>query len=117
MCIADRTLQRVDFSGVGLYRAMFVAEIRCHLVSFNLTARNPEVLEGMTRSLDRLSFAGGKGTPAPAPRCMKDYAVAENLLSKVEPVIAGSLATPIPVRLVVGTDGSVKHVHVIRATA
>ena len=40
--IADRPVQRVDFSGVGLHRAMFVAEIRCHLVSFNLTTRDPE---------------------------------------------------------------------------
>jgi hypothetical protein len=115
--IAGRAVQRIDFSGVGLYRAMFVAEIRCHLVSFNLTARDPEVLDGMTRSLDRLSFAGGKGAAASAPRCMKDYAVAENLLSKVEPVIPGSLATPIPVRIIIGKDGGVKHVHVIRATA
>jgi hypothetical protein len=115
--IADRIIQRVDFSGVGLYRAMFMTEIRCHLVSFNLTARNPEVLEGMTRSLDRLSFAGGKGAAASAPHCARNYAVAENLLSKVDPVIPGSLATPIPVRIIIGTDGGVKHVHVIRATA
>jgi hypothetical protein len=115
--IADRVIQRVDFSGVGLYRAMFMTEMRCHLVSFNLTARDPEALASMTLSLDRLSFAGGKGAAKSAPHCIKDYAVAENLLSKVEPVIAGSLATPIPVRIIVGTDGSVKHVHVIRATA
>jgi hypothetical protein len=115
--IANRVVQRVDFSGVGLYRAMFVAEIRCHLVTFNLTARDPEALASMTLSLDRLSFAGGKGAAASVPRCVKNYAVAENLLSKVEPAIAGSIATPIPVRIIIGTDGSVKHVHVIRATA
>src|SRR5215471_17726147 len=44
MRIANRLLQRVDFSGVGLHRAMFVAEMRCHLVSFNLTARDPDLL-------------------------------------------------------------------------
>jgi hypothetical protein len=115
--IANRVVQRVDFSGVGLYRAMFVAEIRCHLVSFNLTARDPETLASMTLSLDHLSFADGKGAAASAPRCIKNYAVAENLLSKVEPAITGSIATPIPARIVIGTDGSVKHVHVIRATA
>jgi hypothetical protein len=114
--IANRVVQRVDFSGVGLYRAMFVAEIRCHLVTFNLTARDPEALASMTLTLDRLSFAGGKAA-ASVPHCVKNYAVTENLLSKVEPVIAGSIATPIPVRIIIGTDGSVKHVHVIRATA
>jgi hypothetical protein len=115
--IADRAVQRVDFSGAGLYRAVFMTEIRCHLVSFNLTARDPEVLASMTLSLDRLSFADGKGAAASAPRCIRNYAVAENLLSKVEPAITGSIATPIPVRVIIGTDGSVKHVHVIRATA
>jgi len=33
MRIVNRDVWRVDFSGVGLYRAMFVTEIRCHLVS------------------------------------------------------------------------------------
>jgi hypothetical protein len=94
-----------------------MTEIRCHLVSFNLTARDPEALASMTLSLDRLAFASGKEAAKSAPHCVKDYAVAENLLSKVEPVIAGSLATPIPARIIIGPDGGVKHVHVIRATA
>jgi len=115
--IADRRIQRVDFSGVGLYRAMFVTEIRCHLVSFTFTARDPEGLASMTESLDRLSFAGGKDATASVPRCVRDYAAGENLLSRVEPAIVGSIATPIPVRIIVGTDGGVKHVHVVRGTA
>jgi hypothetical protein len=75
--IGDRLLQRVDFSGVGLYRAMFVAEIRCHLVSFNLTARDPELLASLALSLDELSFAGGRDAAASAPACVKNYAIAE----------------------------------------
>jgi hypothetical protein len=115
--IADRRLQRVDFSGVGLHRAMFVAEIRCHLVSFNLTARDPELLASLALSLNDLSFAGGRDAAASVPLCVKNYAVADNLLSKVEPAIVGPIVTPIPVRIIVGADGLVRHVHVIRATA
>jgi hypothetical protein len=115
--IGDRLLQRVDFSGVGLYRAMFVAEIRCHLVSFNLTARDPELLASLALSLNDLSFAGGRDGAASVALCVKNYAVEDNLLSKVEPAIVGPIVTPIPVRIIVGTDGVVKHVHVIRATA
>jgi hypothetical protein len=48
---------------------------------------------------------------------VKNYAVAENLLKKVEPAIPGPTFTPIPVRIIVGANGKVKHVHVIRATA
>jgi hypothetical protein len=116
MTIARRPLHRVDFSGVGLFRAMFVAEIRCHLVSFNLTARDPEQLANLTKSLDNLSLASARDDTSPAPICIKDYAVADNLLQKVEPPVAGIAATPIPVRIIIGTDGAVKHVHAIRAT-
>jgi hypothetical protein len=115
--IADRLVQRVDFSGVGLYRAMFVAEIRCHLVSFNLTTRDPELLASLALSLNSLSFADGKDAVSSAPACVKNYAVAENLLWKVAPAIVGSTFTPIPIRIIISADGSVKHVHVIRATA
>ena len=47
---------------------------------------------------------------------MKDYAAGDNLLHKVDPVSVGPKFVPIPVRSIVGVDGSVKHVHVIRAT-
>jgi hypothetical protein len=36
--VGGRLMQRVDFSGVGLYRAMLATEIRCHLIRFNVTA-------------------------------------------------------------------------------
>jgi hypothetical protein len=116
MRIADRTVERVDFSGVGLYRAMFVTEARCHLVSFNLTARDPERLANLALSVKSLSFAGRKGTPSSAPACVNNYAVPENLLRKIEPAIPGPAFTPIPVRIIVGANGKVQHVHVIRAT-
>jgi hypothetical protein len=117
MQIADHVVERVDFSGVGLYRAMFVTEARCHLVSFNLTARDPEQLARLALSVNRLSFAGREGRPSPPPACVKNYAVAENLIRRVEPAIPGAAFTPIPVRITIGVDGKMKHVHVIRATA
>ena len=117
MRITDHIVERVDFSGVGLYRAMFVTEARCHLVSFNLTTRDPERLASLALSLKNLFFAGQKGAFSSAPTCIKNYAIAENLLWKVEPAFIGSPFTPIPVRITIGVNGNVKHVHVIRATA
>ena len=113
--IAGRLLHRVDFSGVGLHRAMLAADIRCHVVSFHLTTSDPQQLDELAQSLNRLSFAGGKSARA-APLCIKDYAVAENVLRRVEPALAGPAVGPVPVRVVIGTDGGVKHVHVIRAS-
>jgi hypothetical protein len=107
--IGNRAAWRVDFSGVGLYRAMIVTEIRCHLVSVTLTMRSSDERDALVQSLDRLSAAGRA-----APVCIRDYA--DQALQKVQPAEVSSSPTPIPVRIIIGTDGAVKHVHVIRAT-
>ena len=107
---------RVDFSGVGLFRAMVAIEIRCHVVSFNLTSRDPEWLARLTQSLDHLGSVRNEAAPDPVPECLGNYA-AGNLLHRVEPDSASAKAASIAARIIVATDGSVRHVHVIRASA
>jgi hypothetical protein len=107
---------RIDFSGVGLFRSMFAIEIRCHVVTFNLTSRDPELLASLARSLDNLGSVRKEEISDPVPECLRDYA-SENILHRVEPEGVGAKAASIPVRMIVATDGSVKHVHVIRASA
>jgi len=114
--VADRLLYRVDFSGVGLYRATFTTESRCHAVSFNLTSRDPELLGSLAFSVDKLSSARKQDSGAPVPYCIENYAVPENVLQRVEPTPVGPKFMPIPVRIIVDTEGGVKQVHVIRAT-
>jgi hypothetical protein len=114
--IAGHLMQRIDFSGVGLYRATFVTKIRCHFVSFNLTARSPELLAGLTGSLSNLSAAAEAAASPSVPLCVRDYAVAENILQRVEPAVVGPRFTSIPVRIVIDQDGGVKHVHVIHGS-
>jgi hypothetical protein len=115
MTIANYMMQRVNFSGVGLYRTMFETEIRCHFVSFNLTARSPERLEELAGTLAQLSHADGENATS-VPVCIKDFAVAENLLHRVEPDPADPKFVPVPVRIIIGRDGAVKDVHVIRGS-
>jgi hypothetical protein len=112
--VANQLLYRVDYSGVGLFRATFRTEVRCHILSFNLTARNAELRTRLAHSFDHLSFATGNGSQL-LP-CVKDYAEGDNVLHEVTPQPVGPKFTPIPVRIIVGADGNVKHVHVIRAT-
>lgn len=114
--LANRLFHRVDFSGVGLYRATFTTESRCHAVSFNLTARDPILLADLAFSLDKLSAAGKRDPASAVPYCIENYAVPENLLHRVEPVPAGPKFMTVPVRIIVDTGGGVKQVHVIRAT-
>ena len=107
---------RIDFSGVGLFRSMFAIEIRCHVVTFNLTSRDPETLAILARSLDNLHSVRKEEMSDPVPECLRDYA-SGNIVHRVEPDGVGAKAASIPVRMIVATDGSVKHVHVIRASA
>jgi hypothetical protein len=117
LSIAGRTFSRVDFSGVGLFRSTLTTKIRCHFVSFNLTANSPELLTALLRNLDNLGPASDKAAVRIDPTCIGNYADAEHLLSKVDPAAVAPSSIPIPVRIVVGRDGTVKHVHVIRATS
>ena len=114
--IAGHLMQRIDFSGVGLYRATFVTEIRCHFVSFNLMARSPELLADLARTLSNLSAAEETAASPSVPLCVRDYAVSENILQRVEPAVVGPRFTSIPVRIVIDREGSVKHIHVIHAS-
>ncbi|HEY6258738.1 MAG TPA: hypothetical protein VIY51_23395 [Xanthobacteraceae bacterium] len=115
--IAGRLFSRVDYNGVGLYRAMYATDIRCHVMSFNLTTRDSDMLASLAQNLNNASIAAGTDDGSSSPACIKDYAVAENLIRKVEPAIVGPKFMPIPVRIIIGTDGGVKHVHVIHASA
>jgi hypothetical protein len=115
--IAGRRFGRVDYSGVGLYRAMYATNLRCHIVSFNLTARDPDTLGRLARHMNNLSTAAIANGGASVPACLNDYAVAENLIRRVPPTPAGPKYVSVAARIIIGADGSVRHVHVINASA
>jgi hypothetical protein len=106
-------LHRVNFSGVGLHRAMFATELRCHLVTFTMMASDVAQLAALALTVNNLSFAGATGSGSPVPTCVYNYAVAENLLHRIEPVAVGSRYTSIAARITIGADGGVRRVHVI----
>src|SRR5262245_9110034 len=115
--IAGRSFSRVDTSGFGLFDSSFTIHARCHLLSFNLTANSATRLAELVRSMQKIAGAGRDGGGQNDPTCIKNYARAENVVTRVNPAPIAPLATPIPVRIIVATDGSVKHVHPDRATA
>jgi len=75
------------------------------------------VRANLAQSLNDLSM----GDPADRPRsmliCVKDYATPEHLLSRIEPAPAGPRFTSVPVRIIIGVDGRVTHIHVVRGSA
>ena len=113
--IAGHVFGTASFTGAGLHHAVFVTEIRCHLVSVNLTSRDPVTLAQLVRSLDHLSL-GASGAAAKTPICVQNYANDDTVLRRIEPVATGAPFAPVPVRIVIGSDGSVRSTHVIRAS-
>jgi hypothetical protein len=115
--IAGRSFSRVDVSGFGLFDSTFVTHIRCHLVSFNLTANSRERLAELAQSVNEMVDTGRGRTGEADPACVKNHARPENVLTRVHPVPVAPIGVHIPVRIIVAADGTVKHVHAIRATA
>jgi outer membrane biosynthesis protein TonB len=50
------------------------------------------------------------------PVCIKDYVTAETTVHKVDPAQVDLNGLTVPVRIIIGADGKVEHVHVISAT-
>jgi hypothetical protein len=115
--IGGKVLYRVDFNGVGLFRSMLATDLRCHIIRITATAPGLESLATLVRGLENLSFDTEADANSAVPACIKGYATAETTLRQVEPARVGDRYAPIPVRVIIGTDGDVKWVHVIRATA
>jgi hypothetical protein len=113
--IAGRPFSRIDFSGVGLFRSTLTTQIRCHLVSFNITASSPDLLAELVLSLDKLGRTDEGSGRAADPICKPHEGLTKHLLTRVDPPAIAPF-TPIPVRIIIDAGGSVKHVHVIRAT-
>lgn len=115
--IAGHPFIRLDFSGVGLFRTVLVAASRCHFVSFNLTTTDPGGRARLAQSLGGLSLGEPADRNRQVPACIKDYATSEHTVSRVEPTSAAPKFTSVPVRIIIGADGRVRHIHVIRASA
>jgi hypothetical protein len=111
--LAGHPFMRFDYSSpvAGLRWTILATELRCHAVQFLLISRDETLLESLIAGIDGMSL------PAPdtAPTCIPDYARGENMTWKVDPEPFENKFNPIPVRLIIGKDGKVKHVHVLSA--
>jgi hypothetical protein len=121
--VANETMLRLDYHAGGLFRVWLAAERRCHVVTFNITGTDRGRIDDIVRGLDKMTLppdatqAVGTAVPGHAtPICIKDYVTPQTLLRKVDPILpSGGLN--VPVRIIIGTDGRVRHVHVISADA
>lgn len=110
---AGHSFLRVDLPGPSLSRIVFATDIRCHVVIFSFSGIDAGRLTQLVQSLSHLSL---EQIPS-APDCIKDYATGETVLHKVEPAPAGPEFVKVPARVIIGADGRIEHIHVVRASA
>jgi hypothetical protein len=120
--IAGHDFLRFDYHAGNLYRVWLATELRCHVVSFNITATDQAKIENIARGLDAISLpansavqTAGAQDERPHPVCIKDYVTKQTLLHSVDPVPVEPRGVNLPVRIIVGVDGRVRHIHVISA--
>jgi hypothetical protein len=110
--IANRDFIRLDYLSAiaGLHWHVLATEIRCHVVQFIFTGSNPKTMQRLAQSM--------RTTLQPidaAPVCLKDFANSDTVLEREDPVFPELRFNPVPVRIVIDTEGKVKHIHFLSA--
>lgn len=117
--VGNHSFARFGYTAAELHWQVLVTEVRCHFVEFAFVGRDTELLDGLVQGMNTLKLPPEAEVAAKDsagfPACVKDYASGDNVLHKVDPVMAGPRFTSVPVRIIIGADGRVKHIHVIHA--
>jgi hypothetical protein len=104
----------------GLHWYVLATQIRCHTVELVLTSRDPRLLESLALEMIRMKLPEGAGPTAgtgggAVPVCLKDYGRDENVIERVDPVFTEYRSNPVPVRIIIGKEGQVRHIHFLNA--
>ncbi len=94
----------------GLHWYVLATQIRCHTVQFIFTSRDPHVIKGLVQAMSRITLS-----TEDAPVCVQNYASDTNILAQVTPYFTERRFNRLPVRLIIDTNGKVKHIHFISA--
>jgi hypothetical protein len=110
--IANRDFFRLDYLSAvaGLHWHVLATEIRCHVVQFIFTGSSAKSMERLVQSMKTVIRPAGS-----TPVCLKDFATADTVLEREEPVFSQPRFNPVPVRIVIDQEGRVKHIHFLSA--
>ncbi|MGD0403057.1 MAG: energy transducer TonB [Candidatus Acidiferrales bacterium] len=120
--IAERSFVSFEYvaPAADLHWYILATEIRCHMVQFIFTSSDTQLLKNLVQDMNKMklpmaadpvSGTGGGDSPV----CIKDYATDENMINRVDPVLAERRFNPIPVRIIIDKGGNVKNVHFLSA--
>jgi|HubBroStandDraft_1064217.scaffolds.fasta_scaffold00009_16 hypothetical protein len=121
--VAGRSFARLPITGAILSRIFLATDIRCHIVTITIASPDPAQLDKLAASFEAMTLPpeasattdGSADAGSSFPVCIKDYATEQTLVHRVQPSLEGPKFVKMPVRIIIGKDGKVKHVHVIRA--
>ncbi|MGB7849223.1 MAG: energy transducer TonB [Candidatus Acidiferrum sp.] len=90
------------------------------MVEFVFTTRDAESAENLIQPMNQMSLPAETGPTSgtggdDVPVCIKGYANAENVVERVDPVFTERKFNPVPVRIIIDTEGKVKHIHFLSA--
>ncbi len=120
--IASHSFERLDYSSpvADLHWRVLAKRIRCHIVQFIITSRDVNLEENLIQRMNQIKFpndasptVGSGGGDVPV--CIQDYANEENLTERVDPAFSERRFNLVPVRIIIDTQGRVKHIHFISA--
>jgi hypothetical protein len=104
----------------GMHWTVLATQIRCHIVEFVFVSTNPKKLSELLKAMSMISLPSAAGVHSgtgggEVPLCIKDYASADNIIEREEPVLSESRYNPIPVRIIIDPQGKVRYIHFLRA--
>ncbi|HXW56767.1 MAG TPA: hypothetical protein VEJ67_13530 [Candidatus Cybelea sp.] len=119
--IANHSFVRFDyFSPVAeLHWYVLATQIRCHVVQFVFTSRDTDLLNRLIQQMNTMKLPAEAdlhgATADDCPVCLKDYASGENVIEREDPVFTERAFNPVPVRIIIDTQGKVRHIHFLSA--
>ena len=106
--LAGRTFHRFAYKAPrsGLQWRIFSTDARCHALTFTFIGTDTAALDAAEKAIATMSLQ------LEAPPCVKSY---PEIVEKTDPVFTTQRFNTVPVRIVIGRDGRVKHTHVLSA--
>ncbi|MBV8053285.1 MAG: hypothetical protein JOZ80_19005 [Acidobacteriaceae bacterium] len=103
-----------------LHWYVLATEVRCHTLEFVFTSRDSKLLNSLVVQMNKMSLPPDTSTPASIggsafPVCIKDYAAGPQSIRRVDPILAEHRFNPVPVRIIIDTRGTIKHIHFLSA--
>jgi len=120
--IANRSFARFDYKApaAGLHWRILATQVRCHVVQFIITSRDPKIIDQLNGAMNGMKLPQEAGDTAgagggDAPVCIKDYATSGQRIGGEDPILSEQRFNAIPVRIIIDTNGNVKHIHFLSA--